>query len=343
MDLDPATGVLVESANTYISIVFFAIGLLIQSYFLLKPYMEDDEIIHNIAGAAGASLVLNVFLQLIVCMKHSLPPDLTIFLISSIFFYIVIFAIAFSYIILPVISKQFLVIYNLVFIYYVYINHWHLDIFLLPTIVVFINAFTRYQPPNFVKFLFYVWYLMMSIIMLYIVTQDFGPGSRTGLFEQHPLNLQTLIMYTSSAMIYLYLCVDASHILIPILLVYFKYGAIFGAEVNKASERSSVAIEFNFSNGSVRMPTAEERMAADEARGKQQAEWFDKLLQKYMAAIYAKYQDDQQNPINTIIIVTTIIFILEANFMILHMNDYVLANIIFLLGRYQFHEDITKI
>jgi hypothetical protein len=169
----------------------------------------------TLATAARApQKFLLIFAFLITSLLAFMPGrDETIYnfsehLICYFILYMFIFSVAFSQDILPIINENSLLLFNIIFLTNV-INFYLpmnldlsdlsnplpvlLDILLIPSIIVLVNAFLPYSTPKWMKVMFYIWYLMMTASIL--GTSIYYYATRANMLEDDSL-LSIITLFT---------------------------------------------------------------------------------------------------------------------------------------------------
>ena len=157
------------------TVLLIGSGIVLQSIALALS-AQPANLIRNIAGIMGGSLV-----AFFIGDHGAHPYNLTEHVGIYFFVYMLLFSIAYSSAILPIINENSLLLFNMLFLASLIsfiVPDWSqftalspfiqipLEILMIPTLVVVINAFLPYPTSREMKLAFYVWYLVMATCIL---------------------------------------------------------------------------------------------------------------------------------------------------------------------------------
>ncbi len=162
-------------------------GVLGQAYFLLAPYLRQDQTTTNVPSIKKAinETRFNVLIAFFLAAIYSMGGILIEYLDGRLQLdgsYLAGFALYFAGMlallctkeILPAINEKSMLVFNLLFVYLILaywqplfqLNTWLGALIAIPTLATIVNSLARIQIGNFWKVFFYGWYLVIALTFL---------------------------------------------------------------------------------------------------------------------------------------------------------------------------------
>ncbi|MDX2163933.1 MAG: hypothetical protein SFW07_00775 [Gammaproteobacteria bacterium] len=270
--------------------VVFSMGVLLQAILILRSVMDFSSGLLSFSKAFGVSLL--AFLPITSEQHYDFYSHYN----GAIMFFMCAFSAMNNKKILPIISERYLILVNMIFLYYVFGGVVSLvsrmdtvdaifvaEAIFLPTIAVLVNGLVPIRIPEWVKGCFYLWYLFMASVLLFIVML---PTYFVVMQQEHMTYLFWFNLF-SLGMLTLSLSVDVVNTLLIV--------PIPGRHQTFAERWANVKMHF-------------------------------KLLS-------SKYEDDDLEPIKTLILVVVVPLIFVSNTYFLHLNDFLVTSVVFIAGR----------
>ncbi len=275
-----------------LELTLFALGALIQAFITLQAVTGIKNACFLISPAIGAG----------VCGFIPLRGE------SGYNFYlhygisIGIFMLAFGVLnnkkILPVITERFLLLFNIMFIYFIFkdmgnlfseFTMAHLFILigiLIPSIMVLLNGLIPGTPPAWMKTDFYVWYLIMAAVLLFrIILPNMTALSAIDIDQ---VSFQDMFMIFSVGMLSLSLSVDVVNVLL--LVPYPSRDETFAERIEK--------------------------------------------IKLHIKLLNSKYEDEDINPWNTVVLIGVMVCLFALNAYVFNLSDFLVATVVFVVGRF---------